>query len=591
MSFLKRVGLAAGLSLGASAIDFAHAEVVSPFRGLNLVAGQSHTIVWEPLNACGTVDIELYQGLTFVDEIAAGTANDGSFAWSVGDYGLDPACNFTVRVGCGAETASSEGFSIGGLTIATVVPGDRNVTLEWHRSLGDTLGAFNVQIPSLVTGERVFGGYNVWRLTYDNQLHPITRERFSKIRTYDVAVPPDDSVSTRFDFDREFVSYGRVIRQVDEETQVTENWILAQTFAVPTGGAEVCEVRIYLGDVLGRWDTTASIVGLSGGLPDLDASLGEVTVSHGSGGAVSGQRWLTLVFAAPVVLGADTSYALVISGAPVDTSPSEAAWTSSLYDAFPDGETFLSIDAGDSWETAADGDGDFAFVLATVRGGVCRDWLGQRVGGTELRRFNDPESIRAFIFVPDDGTGESPPDDVPAITELSPAGPFNGFQLRYAVTSFDRVKLGSTNVEQVSACEDTLLDDDGFPIGVQPNPAAEWPDVIFPRSNAKSTVSLLSDVYPVPNPYVRDPQSPSYPRWELPGQFRIQFVNLPTNATIKIFTLGGDNVRQLEHREEHGTTNWDLRNESGEVVEAGIYLWLVKTPSGERKTGQLVIVR
>jgi hypothetical protein len=567
------------------------ADVVSPFRGLNLITGSSHTIVWEPVTSCATVDIELYQGLTFVDEIASGTSNDGSFAWQIPDYGLDPACNFAVRIGCDGEVVSSQAFSIDGLTLAEAIEGDRTVTLHWRRSNGDTLGASNIRIPDLQTGDRVFGGYNVWRLTYDNLLNPITRERFSKIRAYDVAVPRDEELASRYDFDSEFVPYGEVIRQIDEETEITEIWQLAQTFVSPPGGADVCQVRIYLGDVAGRWNTTLSITPLAGGLPDLDAPLGSLEVGHGTGGAESGQSWLTFVFPTPIPLAGDQSYALVVAGDP-EVRPATVTWTSSLYDAYPAGETFATRDDGGTWESAARREGDFSFVIATNQAGLCTDWEGQRFGGESFRRFNDPESIRAFVFVPpDEGTGGGDQDDVPEQTELSPSGPFNGFQVRYAVTAFDRVKLGSSNVEFISSCEDTLVDESGFPDGIQPDPATVWPDVLFPRSDAKSTVSLLSDVYPVPNPYVRDPNSPSYPRWELPGQWRIQFVNLPTNATIKIFTLAGDNVRQLEHREDHGTENWDLRNDSGELVDAGVYLWLVKTPSGERKTGQLVIVR
>jgi hypothetical protein len=90
---------------------------------------------------------------------------------------------------------------------------------------------------------------------------------------------------------------------------------------------------------------------------------------------------------------------------------------------------------------------------------------------------------------------------------------------------------------------------------------------------------------------VRDPDSRHWPRWELPGELKLQFVNLPRGAVVKLYTMAGDHVRTLRHTADHGSLDWDLRNSSGEIVETGIYIWLVTADNGETKDGQLVVVR
>ena len=68
-------------------------------------------------------------------------------------------------------------------------------------------------------------------------------------------------------------------------------------------------------------------------------------------------------------------------------------------------------------------------------------------------------------------------------------------------------------------------------------------------------------------------------------------MNLPTGAEIKVYTLAGDLVRTLRHTSrEHGSLDWDLRNEAAELVTSGIYMWFAKSESGEKKYGQLVLI-
>jgi hypothetical protein len=114
---------------------------------------------------------------------------------------------------------------------------------------------------------------------------------------------------------------------------------------------------------------------------------------------------------------------------------------------------------------------------------------------------------------------------------------------------------------------------------------------VGPASPSSGTRGNLSDVSVIPNPYIF-----SAP-WEQPGTRKIQFVNLTDRATIRIFTVGGDLVREIEHPaagsgSNQGAADWDLKNDNGEVVESGIYIFQVEEPGGVADVqGRLVIVK
>lgn len=76
---------------------------------------------------------------------------------------------------------------------------------------------------------------------------------------------------------------------------------------------------------------------------------------------------------------------------------------------------------------------------------------------------------------------------------------------------------------------------------------------------------------------------------------RIHFINLPDTATIRIWTLDGDLVRELHHPDPFLTTysssmGWDLISRNGQAVVSGIYIWRVESRLGTQ-TGKLVIIK
>ncbi|MFB3146267.1 MAG: hypothetical protein ACE1ZO_04015, partial [Nitrospirales bacterium] len=67
------------------------------------------------------------------------------------------------------------------------------------------------------------------------------------------------------------------------------------------------------------------------------------------------------------------------------------------------------------------------------------------------------------------------------------------------------------------------------------------------------------------------------------GERRIDFIHLPTEATIRIYNIKGELVDTIEHQSsiDDGAASWDLRSKEGLSVAFGIYYFHVKSPEGE----------
>jgi len=105
----------------------------------------------------------------------------------------------------------------------------------------------------------------------------------------------------------------------------------------------------------------------------------------------------------------------------------------------------------------------------------------------------------------------------------------------------------------------------------------------------------LQRVRAVPNPYVtaasfEQPLSPGITSGR--GQRRIDFIHVPANATIRIFTTRGDHIRTL-HQDgniEDGVVSWDLKTDENLDIAFGVYFYVVESPAGST-TGKLAIIK
>ncbi len=73
------------------------------------------------------------------------------------------------------------------------------------------------------------------------------------------------------------------------------------------------------------------------------------------------------------------------------------------------------------------------------------------------------------------------------------------------------------------------------------------------------------------------------------GHTVITFVNLATDTTIKIYTITGELVKQLQ-ADGSAPIIWDVKNSDGDNVASGVYIYQIKNSFSEKR-GKLIIVR
>ncbi|MBW8772759.1 MAG: hypothetical protein JF590_05655, partial [Gemmatimonadetes bacterium] len=102
-----------------------------------------------------------------------------------------------------------------------------------------------------------------------------------------------------------------------------------------------------------------------------------------------------------------------------------------------------------------------------------------------------------------------------------------------------------------------------------------------------ATKGGLDAVHTVPDPYYVTNAFESSPSGHI-----IKFVNLPTQAIIRIYSTSGVLVRVLEHNSTQfgGMEQWDVRNRNNQVVASGVYFYHIEAPSGARRVGRMTIV-
>jgi len=102
----------------------------------------------------------------------------------------------------------------------------------------------------------------------------------------------------------------------------------------------------------------------------------------------------------------------------------------------------------------------------------------------------------------------------------------------------------------------------------------------------KYGLQTLEEVFSYPNPCYPDK-----------GQV-VKIVNLPLNIEkIYIYTTNGELVRFLEREDEieeklnYAIATWNCRNENGQEVARGIYVYLAVTIEGEKRVGKIAVVK
>jgi hypothetical protein len=186
-----------------------------------------------------------------------------------------------------------------------------------------------------------------------------------------------------------------------------------------------------------------------------------------------------------------------------------------------------------------------------------------------IATFVDPDSNGTFFKrCRRDSLGQcySPGDSV--IVLIPPPGPHDGVRTWYGITYEARNILSNDfadmSLADAIACSDSLRTS-------CENLNNKARNVTGPVEPTIGPVSTLQKVAVVPNPFR------SSEVWDVAAVHEIHFINLPAQAKIKIYTVAGDLVAELEHKDTvRDFERWNLKNGQGRDISSGIYVFRVE---------------
>jgi len=188
--------------------------------------------------------------------------------------------------------------------------------------------------------------------------------------------------------------------------------------------------------------------------------------------------------------------------------------------------------------------------------------------GQRIATFVDPDSSGTFFKrCRRDSLGRcySPGDSI--IVLLPPPGPHDGFRTWYAIT-YDARNIQSNDYVDLFLSDAIGCSDSNR--STCPNLNHKARNLVGPIEPTAGPTQNLLRVSVVPNPF-RAAEA-----WDLAGGREIHFINLPPEAKISIYTVAGDLVAELDHRDPvRDFERWDLKNGRGREVSSGIYIYRV----------------
>jgi len=109
----------------------------------------------------------------------------------------------------------------------------------------------------------------------------------------------------------------------------------------------------------------------------------------------------------------------------------------------------------------------------------------------------------------------------------------------------------------------------------------------------REDAAILDRVSVVPNPYIEAAIWEGQPFMKGRGERKLYFINLPVQCVIRIYTLNGYFLRQLNHNgigAAGGSEPWDLTTSDGLEVASGLYIYHVEAEGIGTKVGKFAIV-
>lgn len=112
--------------------------------------------------------------------------------------------------------------------------------------------------------------------------------------------------------------------------------------------------------------------------------------------------------------------------------------------------------------------------------------------------------------------------------------------------------------------------------------------------DVQALASSMDDIKVVPNPYVAtNAMETAISNPYLNQRRKLMFTHIPAQCTIKIFTVSGMLVDQIDvaNTPDNGIVHWDLTTSEGLEIAAGIYIYHIKAKTGDEKIGKFAVIK
>ena len=168
------------------------------------------------------------------------------------------------------------------------------------------------------------------------------------------------------------------------------------------------------------------------------------------------------------------------------------------------------------------------------------------------------------------------PDPAPSVGDPNPA--MNAYEFAYQVsilnTPLDTLKRPPSLGTIINiTCYNALTEKDVY--------AFEFSQTQFDAKDAD-----LSQIRVVPNPYIVTSKYES-----LQNVREIQFMYLPPECDIYIYTVAGTLVKTIHHNDGEGSLSWNLLTDWNQALAFGVYIYVVEDPYGNIHRGKFALIK
>ena len=254
----------------------------------------------------------------------------------------------------------------------------------------------------------------------------------------------------------------------------------------------------------------------------------------------------------------------------------------------------LAFSAGIVDSTISGSPASFELDLQALEG--FHIWRGLSPMPTHMSVISELSRDAAFIGVEYDSLyfNEWPKSDASGrpYYEFVDENAFAGFTYFYVVTCFDRGYF--RGMTEFNKTDNFICDEDlSNPADPEnPVPCEDVAKMITVTVDAGTDMQLI---FAVPNPYRTGTSAETHPFYHNYPDGSIKFFNVPKETDIKIYTVSGDLIWEAHHSNptgEDGIISWDVKNQQGQDVGSGVYIFRCKNSAdGSDAYGKLVVIR